>query len=84
MVGRDLGPTPGFGVASLDAAYKISSSLSLAAGIDNLFDRSYAEHLNLAGNADFGYPADPVRIREPGRTVWLKLSWKAATGSPGG
>jgi iron complex outermembrane receptor protein len=84
VVGRDLGPTPGFGVASLNAAYKISSSLSLAAGIDNLFDRSYAEHLNLAGSADFGYPADPVRIREPGRTVWLKLSWKAATGSPGG
>ena len=41
---------------------------------DNLLDRTYAEHLNLGGNAAFGYPADPVRINEPGRTLWSKLN----------
>ena len=47
----------------------------LTAGLDNVFDRTYSEHLNLAGSADFGYPADPVRINEPGRTAWVKLNF---------
>jgi iron complex outermembrane receptor protein len=75
VVGRDLGPTSAFAVVSLNGAYRFSPQLSLAAGIDNLFDRTYTEHLNLAGSADFGFPADPVRINEPGRTAWLKLVW---------
>lgn len=77
VVGLDLGKTGGFAVLSMNGSYRVSSQISLAAGIDNLLDRSYAEHLNLAGSADFGYPADPVRINEPGRTAWLKLIWNA-------
>ena len=50
--------------------------MQLSAGVDNVFDRYYAEHLNLAGSADFGYPADPVRIAEPGRTAWVRVSMK--------
>ncbi|KAF1722459.1 TonB-dependent copper receptor [Pseudoxanthomonas wuyuanensis] len=76
VVGRDLGPSPGFAVFSLNGGYRLSDSLQLAAGIDNLFDRSYSEHLNLGGNSAFGYPAEPVRIGEPGRTAWVKLNWK--------
>jgi len=74
VVGRDLGPSAGFGTFSLNAGYRFGKTLQLTAGIDNLFDRTYAEHLNLAGNAAFGYPADPVRIHEPGRLVWMKLA----------
>jgi iron complex outermembrane receptor protein len=73
VTGRDLGDSSGFTVLSLNAAYRMSRRMNLAAGIDNLLDRTYAEHLNLAGSADFGYPADPTRINEPGRTAWLKL-----------
>ena len=25
--------------------------------------------------ADFGFPADPVRINEPGRNAWMKLDF---------
>ncbi|GAB1407258.1 TonB-dependent copper receptor [Thermomonas brevis] len=71
---RDLGSSPGFAVASLNASLRLGEGASLSAGIDNLFGRHYSEHLNLAGSADFGYPADPVRIAEPGRTLWLKLN----------
>ena len=74
VVGRDLGPSSGFAVFSLNAGYRINDQLRLAAGNDNLFARDYAEHLNLAGNSAFGYPADPVRIHAPGRTAWIKLS----------
>ena len=74
VVGRDLGPSAGFAVFSLNGGYRFSDRLQLTAGIDNLFDRAYSEHLNLGGNSAFGYPADPVRINEPGRTAWMKLN----------
>ena len=76
VVARDLGPTAGFATFSLNAAYRINERLRASAGVDNLFDRAYAEHLNLAGSADFGFPADPVRINEPGRSLWLKLDYR--------
>lgn len=71
VVGRDLGASSGFGVLSLHAGYRINQQLKLAVGVDNLLDKTYAEHLNLAGNAGFGYPGG-VRINEPGRTLWLR------------
>ncbi|MCL7713146.1 TonB-dependent copper receptor [Stenotrophomonas mori] len=76
VVARDLGPSAGFATLALNAAYRVTDSLRASAGVDNLFDRAYAEHLNLAGSADFGFPADPVRINEPGRTFWLKLDYR--------
>ncbi|TXI80039.1 MAG: TonB-dependent copper receptor [Cupriavidus sp.] len=75
VVGRDLGPSAGFATFALNGGYRINDRVQLTAGIDNLFDRAYSEHLNLAGSADFGYPADPVRINEPGRSAWLKLNF---------
>lgn len=76
VVAQDLGPSAGFATFALNAAYRFSSQLQLSAGVDNLFDRAYSEHLNLAGSADFGFPADPVRINEPGRSVWMKLNYR--------
>ena len=75
VVGRDLGPSAGFAVFSLNSGYRFSEKLQLTAGIDNLFDRAYSEHLNLAGNSSFGYPAAAERIAEPGRTAWVKLNF---------
>ena len=74
VTGRDLGPSKGFATLALNGGYRVGERVQLTAGVDNLFDRGYGEHLNLAGNADFGYPADPVRINEPGRTAWMKLN----------
>jgi iron complex outermembrane receptor protein len=76
VVGRDLGRSKGFGVFSLNGGYRFGESVRLTAGIDNLFDRRYTEHLNLAGDAAFGYPADPIRINEPGRMLWTKVNVK--------
>jgi iron complex outermembrane receptor protein len=73
VVGRDLGTSPGFAVFSVNAARRLTRGLRLAAGVDNLLDRTYSEHLNLAGDSAFGYPADPVRVHEPGRMYWMKL-----------
>ena len=73
VTSRDFGPSSGFGVLSINGSYRLSANARLAAGIDNLLDKTYAEHLNLAGNAGFGYAAN-TRINEPGRQVWLKLN----------
>ena len=75
VVGQDIGPSSGFGTVALNAGYRTASGVQVTAGVDNLFDRAYSEHLNLAGNADFGYPADAVRINEPGRTLWLRVGY---------
>jgi iron complex outermembrane receptor protein len=61
-------------VFSLNGAYRINKHLKVSAGVDNLLDKAYAEHLNLAGNAGFGFPSDdPQSINEPGRTLWTKV-----------
>lgn len=74
VVGRDLSSSPGFAVFAINGGYRFTDTVQLTAGIDNLFNRTYSEHLNLAGSADFGFPAYPVRINEPGRLAWLKLN----------
>ncbi len=72
IVGQDLGPTAGFAVFSLNGGVRINDTLTLSAGIDNVFDRTYAEHVNAASVELAGYAAT-LRINEPGRTAWLKL-----------
>ena len=70
--GQDYGETPGHGVLDLSGRYRILGSLSLFAGADNVFNRTYANHLN-RGNL---FDPDPVRINEPGRTFWVRLAWR--------
>jgi iron complex outermembrane receptor protein len=72
VVGQDLDDSAGFGVFSLNGAYQVTKQVKLSTGVDNLFDKNYTEHLNLAGDAGFGFPAD-TRINEPGRTYWARV-----------
>ncbi len=67
--GRDARKTPGWAVADLYGRYRVNDSLELAAGIDNLLNHSYAEHLNLEDG-----DGNTVQVNEPGRSFWLKLS----------
>ncbi|NMG34040.1 TonB-dependent copper receptor [Azoarcus sp. TTM-91] len=74
MNGQDIGRSPGFAVFSINAGWRPAKDAQLTAGIDNLFDRSYSEHLSRTGSALPGFVV-PVntRIQEPGRTVWVKF-----------
>ena len=72
IAGQDIGPTAGFAIFSVNAGYRFSKSVTLTAGVDNLFDRTYAEHLSRAGAMMPGY-VQTTRVNEPGRTYWLKL-----------
>lgn len=73
VVGKDFGASAGFGVLSLNGGYAINRRIKLTVSVDNLFDKTYSEHLNLAGNAGFGFPAGTA-LNEPGRTFWARIS----------
>jgi iron complex outermembrane receptor protein len=73
VVGRDFGRSSGFGILSAYGSVSFAEHFTLSAGIDNIFDRAYYEHLNLAGNAGWGFSANE-RMYEPGRVFWAKLS----------
>ena len=73
IVGQDLGRTGGFAVVSLNGAWRATPNVLVSAGIDNLLDRSYAEHLSRGGAMISGFE-QTTRVNEPGRTLWLKLS----------
>ncbi len=73
IVGQDIGKTGGFGIFSLNGGYRPKKGMLVAGGIDNLFDKAYAEHISRAGAMVSGYD-QTIRINEPGRTVWLKLN----------
>lgn len=73
VVGKDFSKSAGFTIFSFNTAYKVNENMKLSAGVDNLFDKTYSEHLNLAGNSGFGYSSN-VPVNEPGRTFWAKLN----------
>jgi len=75
IVGQDLGPTEGFAIFSVNGAWKLNDQISMLAGVDNLTDQTYAEHISRGGAMVPGYiPSE--RVNEPGRTLWAKLVFK--------
>ena len=74
IVGQDLGATGGFAVVSLNAGWKPAKGWMLTTGVDNLFSRTYAEHISRSTSMIPGYLAQAVRVNEPGCTLWAKAS----------
>lgn len=74
VVGKDFDKSAGFGVFSLNGAYRVTRNVKLSGGVDNLFDKDYTEHLNKAGDAGFGFSANET-VPEPGRTFWTKVDF---------
>ena len=57
---------------SLNAGYRPRKGVTVTAGVDNVFDRTYAEHISRSSAAIPGYEQS-LRVNEPGRTLWIKL-----------
>lgn len=72
VIGQDFDSSSGFGVFSLNSAYRLSKSWKVSAGVDNLFDKKYSEHLNLGGVDVNGVPSG-FRVNESGRTWWTRV-----------
>lgn len=75
VVGGDLGATPGFATLSLNASVKPGRKSLVSFGVDNVFDKVYAEHISRTGTPDVtGYTTNNTRTNEPGRFVWVKAN----------
>ena len=66
---RDPAATPGYATVDLFGDYDLADNAVLVAGVTNLTDRTYANHLSRSNLAD---PA-MVQVNEPGRSVYLRL-----------
>ncbi|MDE9457083.1 TonB-dependent copper receptor [Xenorhabdus bovienii] len=75
VVGKDFDRSTGFAILSANTAYKVTKNVQVSVGIDNIFDRTYSEHLNLAGSNSFGYSGN-TPVNEPGRTYWARVNVK--------
>jgi iron complex outermembrane receptor protein len=73
IVGQDLGRTDDFATLALNTTWRSGRGIMLSAGVDNVFDRLYAEHLSRSGAMLAGY-TQTTRVNEAGRTLWLRLS----------
>ena len=67
--------TPGFTVWHLRSYYSYSPNLTLTAGVENLFDKNYQEHLDLRLRGPSGFPADVTRVLAPGITPYFGVDW---------
>ncbi|MEH6581135.1 MAG: TonB-dependent receptor [Halioglobus sp.] len=68
--------TAGYGVFNLRGSWQASPGLQLAAGVDNLFDKGYQDHLggyNRAANPDI---AKGERLYGYGRNLFLRASYE--------
>lgn len=76
IAGQDIGKSDGFATLSLHAGYRPTKDTVITGGVDNLFDKNYAEFISRSGSNGMGAPisgyAQTTRVNEPGRTVWLK------------
>lgn len=70
--GLDADKTPGWAVVDIYGTYSVTDAVDVDFGVDNLFDKEYAQHLNRASAFDLT-PADPEPVNEPGMSAWLKL-----------
>ncbi len=67
--GLDAGKTAAWGVLDVYARWSPSQRWRLDAGIDNMLDKRYAQHLNRASAFD----PEQIQVNEPGRSAWIKL-----------
>ena len=66
--GLDLGPSEAFSLLDLYGNRQLSKRAKLSFGVDNVFNTTYAEHLNRYNPMS----PTPVKVNEPGRSIWVK------------
>lgn len=65
------GKTPAWSTLDVFSGYQMSKNWHLSAGVDNVFDHAYYDHLSYDINQ-----ADVIKFNEPGRNYWAKVTAK--------
>ncbi|MGO9108327.1 MAG: TonB-dependent receptor domain-containing protein [Thermoguttaceae bacterium] len=76
-------PTASFVVCNIRGYYNYSKNLSFTAGVNNLFNENYLEHLDLRLQGPSGLPAGTLpdyshtitRVLEPGISPYMSINW---------
>jgi iron complex outermembrane receptor protein len=68
--------TPGYALLNLRAEYTFNNRLTLGAGIENIFDKHYAEHLSGSNRVLGGDVPVGMRIPGAGRFISLMLNYR--------
>ncbi|WP_417789526.1 TonB-dependent copper receptor [Terasakiella pusilla] len=68
--GLDVGETGGYAVFDLYGKVWAFEPVDIAIGVTNLFDKTYANHLNRASSFD----ADVTQVNEPGRSFFVRIN----------
>ena len=77
IAGKDLGATSSFAIFSVNGGYSPSKKIKFYAGLDNIFNKTYAEFVSRTGSPTGMVPPispQTTRVNEPGRTAWLKAT----------
>ena len=74
IVGQDFSPTAAANILSVNAGWRATDQVLVTAGIDNLLDETYAEHISRSGASIPGFD-QIARINEPGRVLWMKAQY---------
>lgn len=67
---QDLQETPGYAVVNLHGEVRLPARIKLRLGVDNLLDKTYAEHINRQDSTT----GESILVNEPGRSVWARVS----------
>jgi len=69
--------SPGYGYMNLYGMFDITDSVKLATGVNNVFDKLYADHTNGINRAMGSDVQTGVRVPGPGRSFFIRLnmSW---------
>jgi len=71
--GLDARETPGWASFDVYGRWSLGTAGELSLGVRNVFDRTYAYHVNRA-NVD-PFSPDAIQVNEPGRTFWIRASF---------
>ena len=75
IAGQDIGASSGFAVFSLNGGWRAKKSVQVTAGVDNVFNKAYAEHISRAGAMVSGF-TQTTRVNEMGRNIWIKSNFE--------
>lgn len=73
IAGQDIAASKGFAVLSLNGGWRINKAVQMTAGVDNLLNKTYAEHISRAGTMVSGF-TQTARVNEVGRNLWVKVN----------
>src|SRR5699024_5861264 len=75
IFGADIGRGAGYGTVALNASWKVRNEMTVMAGVDNLFNKNYAEFISRGTHDIAGYNIqNKTRINEPGRSLWVRMN----------